>query len=72
MKWKKERKKTNILLGAVFIPVLALIVAANFASKDKEISEAENRTLSQRPAFTLQGVADGTYMDQFESYASDQ
>jgi len=72
MKWKKERKKTNLLLGAVFIPVLALIVAANFAVKDKEVSETENRTLSQRPVFTLHGVADGTYMDQFESYASDQ
>ena len=38
----------------------------------KGFSPFENRKVMQRPAFNLKSVADGSFMQDFETYVSDQ
>lgn len=38
----------------------------------RDISEAERRPLAQRPAFHLQALGSGKFMEEFESYTVDQ
>ncbi|MCC0628341.1 MULTISPECIES: DHHW family protein [unclassified Clostridioides] len=57
----------------ISIPFVVIIIGIFFIhiiSKDKEISESENRTLAQKP--TLQDCKSGKYTSKFESYFSDQ
>ncbi|NSJ15464.1 hypothetical protein G5A78_11410 [[Clostridium] scindens] len=44
----------------------------NLMTKDKKISEEENRTLTEKPRCTWDSVLGGIYMQQYESYISDQ
>ncbi len=39
---------------------------------DKEISEIENRGLTQKPEFTFESFLDGSYMEKLEGYYTDQ
>ena len=53
-----------IFLGGLFLWHIVL--------PDRERSETENRTLAQLPAFTWQGLKDGTYTEDLEEYFADQ
>ncbi|MCC0683007.1 hypothetical protein KGF42_08135 [Clostridioides sp. ZZV15-6383] len=57
----------------ISIPFVVIIIGTfliHIVSKDKEISESENRTLAQKP--TLQDFKFEKYTSKFESYFSDQ
>lgn len=71
-KRKRIKKRSDKVLGILFIICLVFFVAANMLVKDREISEAENRSLTQKPVLSLESVMSGSYMKQFESYMSDQ
>lgn len=66
---KLHRKKAIALL---FLGVMGFIVLINLLTGDKEFSEKENRMLEQKPQLTLSGIESGRFMDQYESYKSDQ
>jgi len=59
-------------LIAVFLLLSAGAGILTVAVKDKAFSDNENRTLSQKPIFTLSGLVDGSFMSDFESWLSDQ
>lgn len=76
---KKSRKATEsalkffcILFAAVFCVIVISVFAAFVLRDDKDISENENRVLAKKPVLTLSGIADGSYMRNFESWLSDQ
>lgn len=74
----RERKKTTkkikseSILGMAFIICVFLFILLNAFVQDKEMSKQENRMLAQRPKFTLEGIASGTYMERYEEYLKDQ
>lgn len=52
-----------LILGFSLLDILTL---------DKEFSELENRKLSKKPIFNLEGILSGQYMKDFEKYVDDQ
>ena len=52
--------------------MLGIICVVNVATGDRKFSEKENRALEQRPQLTLSGIESGRWMEQYESYVSDQ
>lgn len=60
------------LLSSLFIIFLFSFCIYLFFSSDYEISNIENRELAQRPHFSVDAVADGTFMKDVESYITDQ
>lgn len=69
---RKKRRMLYIVMTAVFVVIIGGLVVVNFLKPDTTFSENENRVLAQRPAFSLTGVMDGSFMTSYESYASDQ
>ena len=55
-----------------FAGLLVLLLLLSAALPDRTFSENENRSLTARPAPTMETVASGKFMRQFESWASDQ
>ena len=65
---------TKIAKAALWILLIFWIILciAAWLLPQKDISVAERRHLSKRPTPSVQTVADGTFMSDFESYAVDQ
>lgn len=66
MDWKKKIAAVVFLLALVCVPV------AEFLLPDQEVSKTERRKLAKKPVFTVAAVWDGTYMEQLETYFSEQ
>ncbi len=62
-------KKITISLFLVTIFGLSLVT---FATKDRDFSEMENRTLSEKPEFSSEKLLSGEFADDLETYLSDQ
>ena len=71
-KRKRIKRQSDKILGILFIACLFIIMILNLMTKDKKISEEENRTLTEKPRCTWDSVLGGIYMQQYESYISDQ
>lgn len=69
---RKKRGYIESLIGKIFILSLFLILIINLLVPSKETSEEENRVLEQRPDLTMGSVMNGGFMEQWESYMSDQ
>lgn len=71
---RKHKKESIVhkMAGIVFIAVLTLFLVINVIMPDREFSDKENRSLTQSPAITLRTIANGKYMEEFESWQSDQ
>lgn len=57
------------------IPVIllwAVLAAFLWIFPDKELSEAERRTLAQKPQWSMEAVSSGKFMTDFEDYTLDQ
>ena len=66
-------KKTNAAITVVFFAVILLIfTVSDMITGDKLYSETENRILASRPQLTWESVLDGTYMEDYETYVTDQ
>ena len=59
-------------ITAFFAIFLGGLLLWHIVLPDREHSETENRTLAQLPAFTWQGLKDGTYTEDLEEYFADQ
>lgn len=51
---------------------LALTVALNLVTPDRDYSENENRKLAQKPVFSTAALLDGSYFADWEDYVADQ
>lgn len=69
---RKRRGRFESLLGKIFILSLFLVLIVNLILPDKEQSEEENRMLETLPAPGLTSILNGDFMEQWESYMSDQ
>ena len=65
----KLNDKINVIL---FGGIMVFGLASTLLVPDKEFSEIENRTLAQKPAFTLENFMSGNLDDETEKYLSDQ
>lgn len=61
------KKATLVFLGLILAAGVCLIF-----QKDKAYSETENRMLAQKPEFSLANLASGQFMQDMESYVTDQ
>ena len=63
-------------LYTVFLAFVLLVAVAfglySLVDKDDEISTAENRGLTQKPKFTFSSFFSGDYMEELETYYTDQ
>jgi len=59
-------------LTAFFCLFLGGFLVLHLALPDRDKSETENRTLTQFPEFTWEGLKDGSYTEAIESYFADQ
>ena len=62
----------NLALSVLFILVLLLAAVVNLLSEDVGFSENENRMMTQKPEFSWQALADGSWGETVEDYLSDQ
>ena len=69
---KRSKGYADKLLGLLFPAVLLLAMIINLIVPDREMSEEENRMLSTKPELTLNNVTSGDFMEEYESYVSDQ
>ncbi len=60
------------IIGVIFGALIVGFFLANLIKGNSSFSVLEDRDLSQRPAFTWSGLADGSYAEEFEAFESDQ
>ena len=68
----RNKRDHHEALFTLFVILAAAVLIVNIVTKDKEFSANENRSLEQRPAFSLEALADGSYFSDFTTYYSDQ
>lgn len=64
--------KLHTRIACVMLVIMLFFTVANIIKPDAESSEKENRNLAQRPSFSVSAAADGSFMQDYESYQSDQ
>ena len=69
---RKRRGRIESLIGKIFLLSLFLVLLVNIIAPDREQSDQENRMLDTMPKLSLTGVLNGDFMEQWESYISDQ
>jgi len=70
-----NRKNDSILKHPLLICIgiiMAATLAGYIALPQTGFSQLENRYLEQRPALTLDGLRDGSFMNSFETYSAEQ
>lgn len=70
----KKRKKIKIQ-GSVafcFLLCIGVFLIVNTLVPSRKISQTENRVLTQRPRLSVASLQTGTFMEQYETYLSDQ
>ncbi len=73
---KKVRKyfvrKLHKEIGIAIIAIIAIFLIANLIKPDGQMSARENRMLQQRPSISMENIENGSFMEDYESYVSDQ
>lgn len=65
--------RLNALITVLFLGAILLVfTAADFLNGDRLYSEIENRVLAQKPELDKEGLLDGSYMQDYEKYVTDQ
>ena len=62
----------NKIITISFLVIVFGIFIANVVKPVQELSYSERRRLAQPPAFTVERVFDGKYMQDYDKYAADQ
>ncbi len=65
---KRNAAVTTVILFAI---ILAFTVA-DFAKEDRLFSETENRVLASKPEFSVEGLFQGSFTQDYETYVTDQ
>lgn len=66
------RKKYRNVLVIVFVIFIFGFFIINIFSKDKELSNLENRSLAKMPTFKIDRLIEGRYTKNYEKYKNDQ
>ena len=66
-----EKQNAIFTIGVIFSIILFFTVA-DFVIPDRLFSESENRILASKPALSREALRQGTYMEEYETYVSDQ
>lgn len=69
---RKKQRWPESFVGKLFIICILILIVANFLYPSAKKSEEENRMLTQKPKMTVNSLASGEYMKQYESYQTDQ
>lgn len=67
-----KTKKSDWILLVLFLVFIYGFAILNMIGKEKTFSPMENRMLAQKPDFSLENLASGKYMKDFEMYLTDQ
>ena len=65
-------KKNVYVIGWVLFVIFGFFFFTFILTSDKTFSKEENRTLTQKPKFTLTSFINNDYQKEYESYSSDQ
>lgn len=65
-------RKSKLIEVVIFFTFIFSLFIINLITKDKVFSEQENRMLQQRPKLSVESLLSGKFMENFESYVSDQ
>lgn len=65
-------KKYAVFITCLFLAFLGIFAAANAVTPDKDFSPMENRALAQMPELSGDALLSGSFMEDFESYVTDQ
>ena len=68
----QNRTRHSLLLLGLFVLAVVVFCLANWIAKDREFSDTENRSLAQRPAFSVAALADGSFFSEIDSWYNDQ
>ena len=68
----EEGKHVNIFLIFSVTLILVLLIAGSWIMPDRDMSENENRYLTQIPELSISNVLEGKFESQLENYLSDQ
>ena len=71
-KYRRAKRMIYRIITLLFAAVVFGFSAGNLIKKDREYSETENRMLEQKPSVSISGIADGSYMEKYETYQADQ
>ena len=69
---QKNRNLQGTCLAALLACVILLLTVLGLVIEDRGFSENENRNLAQKPEFSWQALADGTYLSDVGTYYADQ
>ena len=69
---KRSKGPADSLLGLLFPAVLLLVMVINLIVPDREMSEAENRKLAEKPQLSMNNAAGGDFMEQYEGEPSEE
>lgn len=64
--------KKNWILPAAAVSIMIILLAADRMLPDRVFSAQENRRLAQRPEFSAGELMDGSFMEAYEDYVTDQ
>lgn len=66
-------EKSNSIMTVGFLAAIILIfTVADLTNSDRIYSENENRMLAAKPEISKESVQDGSYMEDYEAYVTDQ
>ncbi len=67
-----SEKSNAALTVGFFALILLILVAADVITGDRIFSSNENRVLAKRPKISAETILDGSYMEDYEAYVTDQ
>lgn len=70
-KWSRDKIQALSTIG-VICGILLLFTVADLLNGDRLYSEKEKRVLASRPKFSKEAVLDGSFMQDYEKYVTDQ
>lgn len=65
-------RKFSIAFCGMFVGFISVLFLMNLVSRDREFSEMENRTLAQKPKFSVQALLFDKWTENYEKYITDQ
>ncbi len=65
-------KYAALAICLVFVLFLSFFFLVSLFDRTEEVSQKENRSLKQRPKFSMKAVFDGSYHTEFDEYYTDQ
>ena len=69
---RKKGSIISIIMIAVFCLIVFGVTGLHLLTEDKSFSESENRVLGTFPKLTVSTIMDGSFMEDFETYLTDQ